>query len=243
MTWGVLLRQNIPGCYQLKDNLQKSGNNNDGNNEYYRKWFTDEIFLRLAMLPGLDGELKQQSILFSAVNILLSITGILGNCLILVALRKESSLHLSFKLLYRCLATTDLLVGLVNHPFYTTYVVGLRYKEIVTLRRTYIILAIVWVVCPVGGLLFHLKYRIDLSYSFMATLSCLAISITSYAKIFSRSQSSSGSNTRTCSTTTKPTKYTEHSAIQKGTVQCTVGTISFSCLLCTTSYSGICDLF
>ena len=129
MTWGVLLRQNIPGCYQLKDNLQKSGNNNDGNNEYYRKWFTDEIFLRLAMLPGLDGELKQQSILFSAVNILLSITGILGNCLILVALRKESSLHLPFKLLYRCLATTDLLVGLVNHPFYTTYVVGVEIQR------------------------------------------------------------------------------------------------------------------
>ena len=123
------MRQNIPGCYQLKDNLQKSGNNNDGNNEYYRKWFTDEIFLRLAMLPGLDGELKQQSILFSAVNILLSITGILGNCLILVALRKESSLHLPFKLLYRCLATTDLLVGLVNHPFYTTYVVGVEIQR------------------------------------------------------------------------------------------------------------------
>ena len=126
MTWGVLLRQNIPGCYQLKNNLQKSGNNNDGNNEYNRKWFTDEFFfLMLAMLPGLDiGELKQQSISFSAVNILLSITGILGNCLILVALRKESSLHPPSKLLYRCLATTDLLVGLVNHPFYTTYVVG-----------------------------------------------------------------------------------------------------------------------
>ena len=61
---------------------------------------------------------------------------------------------------------------------------GLRYKEIVTLRHTYVILAIVWVVCPVGGLLFHLKYRVGLSYSFMATLSCLAISITSYAKIF-----------------------------------------------------------
>ena len=108
---------------------------------------------------------------------------------------------------------------------------GLRYKEIVTLRRTYIILAIVLVVCPVGGLLFHLKYRVGLSYSFMATLSCLAISITSYAMIFARAQSSSGSNTRSCSTTTKPTKYTEHSAIQKGTVQCTVVTISFSCVL------------
>ena len=76
---------------------------------------------------GLDiGELKQQSISFSAVNILLSI---LGNCLILVALHKESSLHPPSKLLYRCLATTDLLVGLVNHPFYTTYVVGVEIQR------------------------------------------------------------------------------------------------------------------
>ena len=82
------------------------------------------------MLPGLDiGELKQQSISFSAFNILLSITGILGNCLILVALRKESSLHPPSKLLYRCLATIDMLVGLVNHPFYTTYVVGVEIQR------------------------------------------------------------------------------------------------------------------
>ena len=47
-------------------------------------------------------ELKQQSISFSVVNILLSITATLGNSLILVALHKESSLHPPSKLLYRC---------------------------------------------------------------------------------------------------------------------------------------------
>ena len=67
------------------------------------------------------GEFKQQSISFSAVNILLSITATLGNSLILVALHKESSLHPPSKLLYRCLATTDLLVGLVTQPIYVTY--------------------------------------------------------------------------------------------------------------------------
>ena len=68
-------------------------------------------------------EFKQQSISFSAVHILLSITATLGNSLILVALHKVSSnsLHPSSKLLYRCLATTDLLVGLVTHPLYVTY--------------------------------------------------------------------------------------------------------------------------
>ena len=128
----MLLRRNISGCYQLKDNLQKSGNNNDGTTNITGGGSQTSFFffLRLAMLPGLDiGELKQQSISFSAVNILLSITGILGNCLILVALLKESSLHPPSKLLYRCLATTDLLVGLVNHPFYTTYVVGVEIQR------------------------------------------------------------------------------------------------------------------
>ena len=53
---------------------------------------------------------------FSTIHILLSLTAILGNSLILVALRKESSLHPPSKVLYRCLATTDLLVGLIVHP-------------------------------------------------------------------------------------------------------------------------------
>ena len=175
------------------------------------------------------GEFKQQSISFSAVNILLSITAILGNSLILTALHKESSLHPPSKLLYRCLATTDLLVGLVNQPLYaagwmsvvyehwsfcryardatviSSYVLcgvslmtmtaisvdrllamllGLRYKEIVTLRRTYIILAIVWVVCLVAGLFSYLNYRIGLWYRIITIPSCLVISVASYTKIF-----------------------------------------------------------
>ena len=54
LTWGVLLRQNIPGCYQLKDNLQKSGNNNDGTTNITGSGSQTNFFLRLAMLPGLD---------------------------------------------------------------------------------------------------------------------------------------------------------------------------------------------
>ena len=194
------------------------------------------------MLPGLDiGELKQQSISFSAFNILLSITGILSNCLILVALCKESSLHPPSKLLYRCLATTDLLVGLVNHPFYTTYVVG------VEIQRG----------CNFKAHIYYFSYRLGCMSSGWFIISSQVpywpfVQLYGYSILPSNlnhlvrkdffAQSSSGSNTRTCSTTTKPTKYTEHSSIQKGTVQCTVGTISFSCLLRTTSYSGICDL-
>ena len=181
-----------------------------------------------------------QSISFSAVNILLSITATLGNSLILVALHKESSLHPPSKLLYRCLATTDLLVGLVNQPLYAAdwmsvvyehwsfcryardatvisssvlcvvslmtmtaisvdrllaMLLGLRYKEIVTLRRTYIILAIVWVVCLVTGLfLSQLPYRPLVPHHNYTTwpgnLSHLV------HRDFPRSRSSSGSNTR-----------------------------------------------
>ena len=61
-------------------------------------------------------------------------------------------------------------------------------------------------------------------------------------KDYPRSQSSSGSNTRSCSTTAKPTKCIKHGGIQKGSVQCTVGTVSFSCLLCTTIYDANCNL-
>ena len=60
--------------------------------------------------PSLVGGLQPAS--FASVNILLSIITFLGNSLILVALHKESALHAPSKLLYRCLATTDLLDGL-----------------------------------------------------------------------------------------------------------------------------------
>ena len=71
--------------------------------------------------PVWVGEFKQHSISFSAVNILLSITAALGNSLILVTLHKESSLHPPSKLLYHCLATTDLLIGFVTQPIYLCF--------------------------------------------------------------------------------------------------------------------------
>ena len=50
------------------------------------------------------------------INSFLSITAILGNTLILVALHKESSLHAPSKLLLRTLAITDLCVGIIPVP-------------------------------------------------------------------------------------------------------------------------------
>ena len=72
----------------------------------------------LVCSPSLVGGLQPAS--FATVNILLSITTFLSNSLILVVLHKESTLHAPSKLLYRCLATTDLLVGLAAQPLYVT---------------------------------------------------------------------------------------------------------------------------
>ena len=61
-------------------------------------------------------------IFFIALHIFLSIFATLGNVLILVALRNVSSIHPPTKLLFRCLAITDLCVGLLGQPLYV-YVV------------------------------------------------------------------------------------------------------------------------
>ena len=188
-----------------------------------------KTFKILVCSPDWVGDFKLQSISFSAVSILLSITATLGNSLILIALHKESSLHPPSKLLYRCLATTDLLVGLVCQPHYAIYrislvhehwslcryanyavsitsytlcgvslvttavisvdrllamLLGLRYREIVTLRRTFIILAIVWVTCLVNGLFVLLNNSITFWYSLIGIPFCLLISIAAYTKIF-----------------------------------------------------------
>ena len=57
-------------------------------------------------------------IFFVALNIFFSIFATLGNTLILVALRNVSSIHPPTKLLFRCLAITDLCVGLLCQPLY-----------------------------------------------------------------------------------------------------------------------------
>ena len=173
--------------------------------------------------------LQPQLISFSAVNIFLSITAFLGNFLIFVALNKETSLHPPSKLLYRCLATTDLLVGLFTQPLAATYwmsvvhkhwslcrhavkaiyissyalcgvslftltaisvdrllalLLGIRYRQIVTLKRTYIIAATFWIL-PVGAGSISISHsRIIRWYSIIVIALCSVISIASYTKIF-----------------------------------------------------------
>ena len=179
--------------------------------------------------PSLMGGYQQLPICFLAVDILLSLAAFAGNSLILVALDKKSSIHPQSKLLYRCLATTDLLVGLIVQPLNATYqmsvvqeqwslcryargagyitnyvlilvslmtitaisvdrllalLLGLRYKQIVTLKRTYIIVTTFWVFNLVASLSGFFYHRIIFMYSSLVISFCLVISFASYTKIF-----------------------------------------------------------
>ena len=61
---------------------------------------------------------QHHDIFIAAFSIFFSATASLGNVLILVALHKESSLHPPSKLMFRCLAITDLGVGLISQPMF-----------------------------------------------------------------------------------------------------------------------------
>lgn len=60
----------------------------------------------------------------AAFNIFLSITACLGNALILVSLRKVSSIYPPTKLFLLCLAVTDLSVGIIVQPVYATLIMS-----------------------------------------------------------------------------------------------------------------------
>ena len=72
----------------------------------------------------LNRNLHEQLIFASAMQIFLSVTALLGNTLILVALHKETSLHPPSKLLYRNLAITDLCVGIIAEPLSVAYYIS-----------------------------------------------------------------------------------------------------------------------
>ena len=70
---------------------------------------------------ALGVSLGKLDLLLASVNIFLSITSSLGNALILIALHKVTSIYPPTKLFFRCLAVTDLCVGLLVHPLFATF--------------------------------------------------------------------------------------------------------------------------
>ena len=186
-------------------------------------------FQQLYCLEASTGKIHNQLTAFSVIILLLSITAFIGNALILVALRKESSLHLSSKVLYCSLATTDFFVGLISEPLYATYLISvvikrwdicryafasafiagyllgsasfltmtaisvdrllalllrLRYRQVVTLKRMYATVVIIWVVSIAAAAMYFWNYLITLWYSYIFIPLCLVTSISSYTKIF-----------------------------------------------------------
>ena len=93
-------------------------------------------------------------IFFIALNIFLSIFATLGNVLILVALRNVSSIHPPTKLLFRCLAITDLCVGLLGQPLYVCVVYIIIYLDIGNriVELVYVYLFIIYVLVAVSVL-------------------------------------------------------------------------------------------
>lgn len=82
---------------------------------------TSQILAGDFCFPAMEDQTNETShsvvlmarVVVSACNIIFSITAALGNILIFIAFHKESSLHPPSKLLFRCLAATDLCVGVI----------------------------------------------------------------------------------------------------------------------------------
>ena len=193
--------------------------------EYENKKTLSELYCSVELIRGVDGEL----IFLSSLNIFLSITAFLGNTLILVALHKETSLHLPSKLLYRNLAITDLCVGIIVEPLKVTYwtsvvkerwdicylaylaagfsgytlcsvslltsaaisvdrllalLLGLRYRQVVTLRRTFITVIALWILSIVSACTIFWNSLITSWFQYIGTAMCLVTIIFAYTKVF-----------------------------------------------------------
>ena len=177
----------------------------------------------------LTGEVHGALVFLSVINTFLSITAFLGNTLILVALRKDTSIHSPSKLLYRNLAITDLCVGIIVEPLYVAHwtsvvkkrwdicyyayliayfpsvtmcsvslitltaisvdrllalLLGLRYRQVVTLRRTCLIAIGGWIVSIVGASTSFLNLLIVSLFVYIGAAFCLVTTICTYTNIF-----------------------------------------------------------
>ena len=61
---------------------------------------------------------------------------------------------------------------------------GLRYRQVVTLKRTYAIVVVIWFVSILGSTLYLWNYVIFLWYGYIGVPLCLVTSVYSYTKIF-----------------------------------------------------------
>jgi len=189
---------------------------------------------RIQFLLCTDNLSKKLPLFFWVIYIVLSITTVSGNALILVALRKVSALYPPSKLLYSCLAVTDLLVGLIvgaagavhfmmwnehlepslwmdlcvysgdvgaiSFAVLTTaslgtptalsvdrllaLMLGLRYRQVVTLGRVKAIAVCLWIPSIAYALILFWNYYAAKIYGYTLQFLCLLVSTVCYSKIF-----------------------------------------------------------
>lgn len=168
-----------------------------------------------------------QKIFILTFNISLSITAILGNILLIVALQKVTSIHPPSKLLLGCLASADLCVGLITHPLYIAYrmsseysihchylrilfntigsifcgvslltltaisidrllalMLRLRYRQVVTLKRVWLLVAAFWFSSTAIALTVIYSFRIAVIFVCIVLLTCIVTSTSCYGKIY-----------------------------------------------------------
>ena len=230
------------------------------------------------------GKVHSELIFLSVLNTFLSITAILENTLILVALHKDTSLHPPSKLLFRNLAITDLFVGITAEPLFVVYLMSevrerwdvcfyvlvsglsasyilcsvsfltmtaisvdrllalslrLRYRQVVTFKRTCITIIGLWICSIVGAS----SWVFESCYNRMVSIHRYCS--VSFHHIFRLHKNflHPSPQPNSCSSphfpkATKPSNSNEHSSIQKGGVQYTVGAGNIGCLLSSSGYSG-----
>ena len=185
----------------------------------------EKLYCSAEHLTGMHGELISLSVL----NIVLSLTAVIGNVLIQVALFNETSLHSPMKCLLRSLSVSDLLVGLISVPLAVTYwmsvifkhskicpfalgltvmasytlgpvslltltaisvdrllalKLGLRYRQVVTLKRIWAIVISFWVVSSIFATTYLWDLHITLLCGSAITGLCLVTSVYSYTRIY-----------------------------------------------------------
>ena len=115
----------------------------------------------------------------------------------------------------------------------------LRYRQVVTLKRTYVTVISLWISSAVGCIMYGFWSELVSSvYSYIILTLSLVISIFFLHEDFPQAASSSKSTSRQCYRSTEPNNSTKHSAIQEDSVQCAVAAVDVAFLLSTICCSG-----
>ena len=115
--------------------------------ETQNPFLVEQLYCSPDVTAGIHGQLT----FISVLNSFLSITAFLGNALILIALRKESSLHPPPKHLLRTLTTTDFCVGLFAEPLFVTLIMVVMNEHWNICRYAAVALCVVsYILCGVS---------------------------------------------------------------------------------------------